>query len=47
MNSNDNPVLPIFNQPESTTPSNRGNNELDYDIDVRFGGSNDRLIENH
>lgn len=34
-------VPPNVSEPEATTSSTQGNNELIYDIDIRFGGSND------
>lgn len=35
-------AVPNVNKPESTTLSSQGDNELMYDIDIRFGGSNDK-----
>lgn len=42
MNTNDQATVPNGNKPESATFSSKGNNELMYDIDIRFAGSNDK-----
>lgn len=39
VNTNGQAVLPNADKPQLTSPSNQGNNELIYDIDIRFGDS--------
>lgn len=43
VNTNDQTTIPNGNKPDLTTALNEGGkNGLDYDIDIRFGGSNDK-----
>lgn len=42
MNANDQSIAPtVINKPEAATPPNQSNDDLIYDIDIRFGGPSD------